>query len=257
MLVAASPTSAPNRAAARRLRHRGRARRGATRAALAIALVFAPATTGCLAPVLHPVDIAGPGHMLAAISGQFVGTVLQGEAQLAVGIAPHLQLEGAGALGLAGVASAGGGARVQVPLTPAWPNGIARVSLQIAALYEHDALPTYTGCGKVIFGLCYSGGQTDGGSLELGVVWHPDPHPRGAAIGFWLSGGPTFIAPPASFDQSTPFVQGALRISGEVPIDDRRHFNVLAGGTIAYAAVSDLQPTRLQIGAGVGIVMRY
>ncbi len=66
-----------------------------------VGLVFAP--LGCFAPAVRPVAMADFGHISATIGGIFPDednghSWLEGSAALAVGLAPHLQLEATGAI---------------------------------------------------------------------------------------------------------------------------------------------------------------
>ena len=220
-------------------------------------LVAASLTTGCFAPVMHPVEIAEFGHVTASVAAQTTGGSLQGEAQAAVGVVPHLQLEGSTALGLDDSWSAGAGLRGQIPVVP------KLLSVQVAGLYDHQSLTpvgSLFGCGSFFDGSggCAQsyGAMIDAWSAEVGLVGRFLRTPGSASWGLWIAQGwgSAETASTAALSLTT------VRASLEIPFDDARRWNLLIGLTARQSSLQEANGydrSPADLGLGTGLVARF
>ncbi len=158
-----------------------------------VALAIAP--LGCFAPAVRPVAMADFGQVSATVGGIFPdednsSSWLEGSAVLAAGIAPHLQLEAAGAIDQgnpqtsvnANAAvntgsnwSIGGGLRGAIPLGEA-------TDIQLAALYDRlDSTHMTNFCGTSV-----ESWEISRETVELGLTGRIGD--RTLEFGVWLDG---------------------------------------------------------------------
>lgn len=235
-------------------------------------LTCAMLATGCrLSPPLHPVEVAGFGHVAAAVSGQ-IGESLQANAQVGVGIAPHLQLEASGALGSGDAGSSysgSAGLRGQIPLLPTREDGSSALSLQVAGLYGHTFLAGGTGCDHDNWfypNTCSPSATIDTGSAELGLVGRVGSS-RSVSWGAWLSGGighargvvPEGDAGGYVIPYQSGVEQTTISASVEIPFDDTRLVSALLGAAAQgmFASSSSTNPQPSVVSVGSGIVVRF
>ncbi len=216
-------------------------------AVLAALLAFGP---GCLAPVLHQVEIAEMGQVAGGLSAQVTALGVQAEAQAAVGVLPHLQIEGSGTAGAAGWA-ASAGARGQFPIF-----GDA-LSVQIAGSYGYQLLNDPTqwctsdrGCQSSPVGTTVNAAK-----VEIGAVGRVGSTPRAPSWGAWVAeaGGTQ------SWSGSSHYDETDLTTSLEVPFNTTRTFSLLLGLTarLGSAIQNTTSTTQNTVGGGCGVVARF
>lgn len=242
-------------------------------------LACAATTPGCLAAPLHTVEVADPGHLTAAVSGQ-IGGALQGEMQLAYGIAPHVQIEASGVAGASadGVGYSGGaGIRGQIPLLASRADGSSPLSLQIAGLYRHSVLPgdDENDCDpESIFDSCLPSATIDTMSAELGLVGRALSSPIGLSWGVWAAGGGGNASgtvcggcgpsgPGGYVPYRSTIALLTLSASVEISFDRTRTWNLLLGVTWQSVPVPDQSSPQVNPepdaawGFGAGLVARF
>ncbi len=242
-------------------------------------LACATTTPSCLAAPLHTVEIADPGHLAAAVSGQ-IGGVLQGEVQLAYGIAPHVQIEASGVAGASGDSvgySGGAGLRGQIPLLASRADGSSPLSLQIAGLYRHSALPgdDENDCDpESVFASCLPSAKIDTVSAELGLVGRALSSPIGISWGVWAAGGGGNASgtvcgecgasgPGGYVPYQSMISLVTLSASVEISFDQTRMWNLLLGVTWHSVPTPNQDSTQVNpepyapLGLGAGLVARF
>jgi hypothetical protein len=218
------------------------------------------ATTACtLSPPLHTVEIAQPGHGIVAVSAQ-MGGGLQGDGQLAYGVASHVQAETSGQVGAGPHYSMGAGLRAELPLTAPSEGGSLPLSVQVAGLFRHVGLSRQNfGCGhdSWISGGCLSGGNVDAGGGEIGFVGRVGSHGRPLRLGGWIGGAAGQLVEANGYTHQT-VTQATFALSLEAALDDERTWNVLLGATyeLMLTSLPYDNPEPSIYGVGVGIVFR-